>query len=141
VLTGGDPRLRQDELDRLGIEHALTKPVSGQQIKALAAPGHEKNTPSMEREQLLSELGVLFKGELEQHLPQLDRYLKSNRWEKAIALVHQFIASSAMTEEIRLESQFRLLNGLLRNNASYANLARTYYGTLEAAHEYLHRAG
>jgi len=139
VLTGNDPRLRQDELDKLGVTYAMTKPISGQRLRDLVTLRHEKQTAPMEPDPLQAELRDLFKAELEQRLPELDHHLSINNHGKAAELVHQLIASSAMTGEKRLESQFLLLNRLLRQPFAPAELGRAWYRTLEAAQDYLCR--
>lgn len=139
VLTGNDPRLRRDELEKLGVKHAMTKPISGQRLRDLVTFQHEKLTAAGKPDTLQSELGVLFKAELEQRLPELDHHLLSNNHDQAAGLVHQLIASSAMTGEKRLESQFLLLNRLLRRPVAPAELARAWYRILEASQDYLNR--
>ena len=139
VLSGNDPRLRQDELEKLGIEHAMTKPISGQRLRDLFTLQLEKQTAPPEPDPLQAELRDLFKAELEKRLPELDQHLLSNNHDQAAGLVHQLIASSAMTGEKRLESQFLLLNRLLRQPVAPAELARAWYRTLEAAQDYLYR--
>jgi CheY-like chemotaxis protein len=141
VLSGDDPGLRRDELEASGIAHTLLKPVSGQRLRELFTLKGDTQIPPIAPDRLQLEIQDLFKAELEQRLPQLELCLSDHDHEKAAGLVHQLIASSAMTGESRLESQFRLLDRLLQQQSAPAELASTYYRTLEAAHNFLYRAG
>lgn len=131
---------RQAELEKLDIEHTVTKPVAGQTLRKLVMDRLGQPQIPAVSAPLETGLTALFTEELEHRLPKLEQHLLHDETEQAANLVHQLIASSALTGERELETQFRLLNRLLRCSAGAAELAHAYYGIFEAARGYLQRS-
>jgi CheY-like chemotaxis protein len=139
ILSGNDPQEYQESLQDLAIAHAYRKPISRRDLRQIVQlqdywPGSPVK-PHMKPPKLT----VLFRNELQQRLPMLETHLSNNDIGSAAGLVHQLVASSAMTGESRLESCFLLLNQLLGIKSAPSELAGAYYKILEAANDYLSR--
>lgn len=141
LLTAENPRNRLHELDLAGIDHTTTKPASGRALQQLALDllGLSSGLPGSPA--VCAELRTLFTSELEQQLPKLEYHLLEDEREQALFLVHQLIASAALTGEKRLETKLILLNRLIRQTTGTAELARAYYGTYQEAHAFMQKAG
>jgi len=141
LLSAQNPAIPQQQLDSLDIQHTLVKPVSGAILRELALelvgqspawPAPRENTP---------QLCELFISELKEQLPMLEYHLSRDDTEQAISLVHQLIASAAMTGEKKLEEKFSLLDRLLRRKSGSAELARVYYRLFEETQAFMHKTG
>jgi CheY-like chemotaxis protein len=141
LLSAENLRARSEEPDLSGIDHAITKPASGSAIRQLATDllGLSPGLPSPPATG--AELRKLFTIELEQQLPRLENHLLENDRERAFFLLHQLIASAALTGEKKLETNLILLNRLVRQTAGTADLARAYYGIFQAAQAFMRKAG
>lgn len=140
LLSAEKPDARKNELDAAGIDHALTKPAPGDALLRLASDvlGQSPFPPG----QPAADAGIrtLFTIEIEQKLDRLEQHLMEDNREEAAFLVHQLIASAAMTGEKKLEKHFIGLNRLLRQTAGAAELARAYYGTHRAAQAFVRKS-
>ncbi|MFC1689125.1 response regulator [Pseudomonadota bacterium] len=139
AVSGEDPRRRGDELEQLGVSQALTKPVSAQQLRSIVSDLTGKPMLSGVSDEPQAKLALLFRSELETRLPELEIHLLNLNYSKASELVHQLIASCAMTAETRLESRFRLLSRVLNQSGRSSALAKAYFSAREEVHEYLRR--
>jgi CheY-like chemotaxis protein len=141
LLSAENFQVRSTKPDLPGIDHAITKPASGSALQQLASDllGF---SPGLPRSPATSaELRKLFTIELEQQLPRLENHLLEGDREQAFFLVHQLIASAALTGEKKLETNLILLNRLIRQTTGTADLARAYYGTFQAAQAFMRKAG
>ena len=139
LLTGDGPASDPRELKALGIDRLLVKPVTGSQLRgAVMAPARGEVSEPCRQEQRRELLGLV-RTELEQRIPELDRCLLVNGREEAARIIHQLIASAAMTGEVRLEKNLRTLSAHCRSNAPADALADGYYAFLESAYALLHR--
>jgi len=139
LLTGDDPASDPRELNALGIDRLLVKPVTGSRLReAVMLPASSEVNEPCRQEQRRELLG-LFRTELEQRIPELDRCLLVTSRKEVARIVHQLIASAAITGEVRLEKSLRALSAHCRSNASADVLAASYYAFLEAAHAFLFR--
>ena len=141
LLSAENLRVRSKEPGLPGIDHAIPKPVSGSALQQLAFDllGLSPVLPSSPATS--EELRKLFTIELEQQLPRLENHLLEDDREQAFFLVHQLIASAALTGEKKLETNLVLLNRLIRQTAGAADLARAYYGTFRAAQAFMLKSG
>jgi CheY-like chemotaxis protein/HPt (histidine-containing phosphotransfer) domain-containing protein len=139
LVSAEAPRTRQQDLDSLDIRHTIVKPVSGPILRSLvtdllglAGAGPAPSEPN-------PEIRALFISELEQNLPVLEKHLLRDEKAQAAFMVHQLIASAAMSGEKRLEETFRKLNRLLCQAAAAAELARVYYQAFQQSQAVLHK--
>jgi len=139
VLTGEGSALTEGELAFLPISRFLVKPVSGRRLREavglVCANAINENRPG----KINTELPTLFRNELERRLPELDSSLSALDRDHAIAILHQLIASAAMSGERDLESALRSLDGLCRNEANADEMARFYHAFLESARKFIAR--
>jgi len=139
VLTADESGLKRRDLEGLNVECILVKPVSGDQLRqasGLRRNGNGKGTPCAEPTR---ELQNLFRAELEERLPELDRYVSNFDRNRTTEILHQLIASSAICNEPRLETGMRALDACCRSDKPPADLARAYYRFLESADDFLSR--
>ena len=113
VLTGDDSGLKQSDLAGLNIERLLVKPVSGHELREAARlqPNNHINEAGAYGHKL--ELEILFREELEQRLPELDRLISNFDRGPAAGILHQLIASSAMCNERRTGNRSARAGSLL----------------------------
>jgi CheY-like chemotaxis protein len=137
VLTGDDSESTRAELDELGIHRLLVKPVSVRELRQAACEGDSGGDAAAGAGD--PQLMRLFREELEQRLPELDRCISNLDRHSACLILHQLIASSAMNEEHRLTASLRALDEACRQGDTTALLARNYHDFLESAHDCLHR--
>jgi CheY-like chemotaxis protein len=141
VLTGDDSGSSQSDLTDLNVDRLLVKPVSRHQLREAARLQADNHIKEAGPDEHRLELENLFRQELEQRLPELDRCISNFDHDEAVAILHQLIASSAICSEHRFESALRALGVSCRRQDSTAELAQSYYAVLELAQEYLHRPG
>jgi CheY-like chemotaxis protein len=139
ILTGDDSGLKQSDLAGLNIEQLLVKPVSGQQLRDVARLHRNNRVEESGPRGTGLELRNLFRAELEQRLPELDQCVSNLDRNQAARILHQLIASSAICNEHKLESDLRKLDATCRRDDSTADLARAYYTLLESAQKFLYR--
>jgi CheY-like chemotaxis protein len=141
LLSAENFRVRSKKPDLPGIDRAVPKPASGSALQQLVIDllGLSPGLPTSPAKN--AELRKLFSVELEQQLPRLESHLLEDDREQAFFLVHQLIASAALTGEKRLEKNLILLNRLVREATGTAALARAYYGTFQAAQAFMRKAG
>jgi len=139
ILSGNDPQEHQERLQDLAIEHAYRKPISSRDLRQIARLHDYWPDSPVNPHSKPPELTTLFRNELQQRLPMLESHLSNNDIGNAAGLVHQLVASSAMTGESKLESCFLLLMQLLDTRSAPSELAGAYYKILEAANDYLSR--
>jgi len=132
VLTGDGGAMRRKDIAALQVDHVLIKPVTGNQLRQVT--GHrDTGTDEPCTDEGWSELQVLFRAELEQRLPELDKSLASLDRNETAWILHQLIASAAICRETRLETSLRLLDTLCRQSASPVAIGRCYHELLESA--------
>ena len=139
LLTGDDSALNQHTLSALNIERLLLKPVSGLELReAVHFPenGEIKEPRPGDHEKGMLDL---FRSELDQRLPELDRCIREIDLRGVSDILHQLIASAAITGQTRLEASFRALDSQCRQGASTTAVASSYYAVLECAHSFLYQ--
>jgi len=139
VLTGEGSGLPEGELAFFPISRFLVKPVSGQRLREAAGLVRANVINENGLVDINAELPKLFRNELQRRLPELDSSLSVLDRDHAIAILHQLIASAAMSGERDLESALRTLDGLCRNEANADEIARDYHAFLESAREFIAR--
>jgi CheY-like chemotaxis protein len=139
VLTGDESGVARDDLAVLKIDHLLVKPVSGRQLRDVAGlvDVGEINEPRNVTANV--ELPALFRDELRHRLPELDSSLSMLDRKKVAGILHQLIASAAMSGESRLESTLRALDAACRQDGTPVDIARGYQAFLKSAHEFISR--
>ncbi|MBT8046982.1 MAG: response regulator [Xanthomonadales bacterium] len=139
ILTGDESGLNQKLLKSLVIDRVLVKPVPGPVLRAavFSSPGNQIMEPSGTED--LQELKHLFRSELKQRLPELDHCVSGMVRSEVAAILHQLIASAALSSESRLETSLRAMAAVCRQDFCATDLAAAYYTLLESAHEFLCR--
>jgi CheY-like chemotaxis protein len=133
ILTGDSSALDAADPEKLEIDCVLRKPVSGHQLRdciRMAPIGIEENTPD---DRVRAELQALFQKELQRRLPELDHCMARLERERVAQILHQLIASAAITGHQRLESQLRELDVKNRESATAEEIACCYHAVLQSA--------
>lgn len=136
LLTGDRNALTRNDLSSLNIDHILIKPVSGGQLRKAIQTTTVDEAGMAYQSRAGTELLQLFLEELEHRLPELDRCISLADHRKAAHILHQLIASAAMTGERKLESSLRALAAQCNEGDSTSGLANCYYTLLESSHEF-----
>lgn len=139
VTTGDESVQARGDLASLKIDHILLKPVSGQQLRAAASLASTSEVNESQAGTSRAELRALFRDELRERLPELDSCLSVPTRKKAVAILHQLIASAAMCGESRLESALRTLDAVCRQQEIPGDVALYYHALLETAREFISR--
>lgn len=137
VLTGDGSESTRNELNALGIDRFMVKPVSGQELRH--AMGEDESGADPDPEACDPQLLRLFREELLSRLPELDRCISNFDHDRAGLILHQLIASSAMNREHQLTCGLRALGEACDRGDRSAALARTYHSLLGSAREFLSR--
>lgn len=139
ILTGGTGDFGRDTPARLNAYDLLVKPVSAGQLRATVGKEWSREVKEGPAGENSPELTQLFAKELSDRVPELDRCLAMADRGKAVSILHQLIASSAICREPRLESSLRALDTAVRGESALARVAQEYFLLLESVHEFKHR--
>lgn len=133
VLTGDGKATHRKDIASLQVDHVLVKPVTGSQLRQVT--GHSDASAIKEpfTNEGWNELQSLFRAELDQKLPELDKSLALLDRGEMIRILHQLIASAAICRETGVESCLRSLDTLCRQGASPVAMGRCYHELLESA--------
>ncbi len=133
VLTADPSRLDRVESRRLRIDRVLLKPVSGRQLRKCVMDrvhGPVKEADSIGNS---AELRQLFRTELDNRLPELDRCMTRLEHGRISGILHQLIASAAITRHAGLESALRALDAKCREGGNSEEIAFLYQAVLQTA--------
>ncbi len=132
VLTGDAKAIDREDVTSLHVDHVLVKPITGRQLRQVIGHPDTSGSGKPETGEDRSEMQALFRAELDQRLPELDKSLSLLDRRAVAGILHQLIASAAMTRETRLESSLRSLDTLCRQGGSPIAMARSYHELLES---------
>lgn len=140
-LTADPGAAENEELADLQKIRTLIKPVTGLQLRE--AIGHITNHRVSEpgASGLDPELKELFRKELQTRLPELDSSMLAFDMNKAVAVLHQLIASAAICHETALESNLRALDRACRQPISITGLGDCYAALLQTVRDFQSREG
>ena len=138
IISGTNPERRRHELEALGISQALVKPITSQRLLNIVTAATRRTVVKGSAVTPETRITPLFKAELEKRLPEMERHLIALDYHKAAELVHQLLASCAMTGQQRLQRKFIHLNRQLAQQAGPGALARAYFSARQEALEFLH---
>jgi CheY-like chemotaxis protein len=133
VMSGDNLGLSGQDMAALQIDCLLVKPISGYQLRQLTGVTRSgyKSIPSNEKCE--PELYGLFLNELSERLPQLDDCFARLELNEIADILHQLIASAAISQELRFESELRILNASCQNGGTHHEIATRYHAVLESA--------
>lgn len=140
LLTGDGALVDQVAVSRHDLDAVLIKPVSARQLNRLVHPASRPEGPSPAANDFLPELKQLFREELFQCIPRLERVVSKQEPGKAVSILHRLIASSAICREIRLESALRRLDTTLRRDSGNKKIAAAYFQLLDTVEEFTARS-
>jgi CheY-like chemotaxis protein len=139
ILTGGTGDSERDTLSCLNADDLLVKPVSARQLRATVGKEWSSELKEAPAGENSLELIQLFAKELSDRVPELDRCLAMADPGRAVSILHQLIASSAICREPRLESSLRALDTAVREERALTRVAQAYFLLLESVYEFKYR--
>lgn len=139
VMTGDGSSLARENLALLRIDHLLVKPVSGEQLREVTGLGDISGISEPQTGEARFELQALFRDELNHRMLELDSGLSELNRKTVAGILHQLIASAAMSGESRVELSLRSLDAVYRRGGAPGDVARCYHDFLESAREFILR--
>ena len=133
VLTADRSRLDLAEARKLQIDRILVKPVPGRQLSDCVTGAGIGSVNDSGPDEKPAELGRAFRKELKNRLPELDRCMASLELDRVTGILHQLIASAAITGHAGLESALRALDARYREGGSSEEIAFCYQAVLQSA--------
>ena len=141
LLTGDASELSPDQMSVLGIAAVLLKPTPGHALEEAVYSAPVIRISERREKTHRSEIRELFRSELRNRLPELEKLLAAARQREVASVLHQLIASAAMSGESRLETSLRDLALACRDNLTAAELADRHFALLESADDFLSAEG
>lgn len=133
VLTADRSRLDREKARRLRIDRILVKPVSGRQLRNCVTETGYGTISEAGAAGSSTELQRMFRSELDERLPELDRCMTRLEHDRISGILHQLIASAAITRHAGLESALRALDAKCREGGSSEEIAYLYQAVLQSA--------
>lgn len=137
LLTGDASGLSPDEIGVLSIARVLLKPTSGRELEDAVFSEPQSRVGECGEMKHRHEIRALFRSELSARLPELEELIATARRREIATVLHQLIASAAMSGESRLEANLRNMASACRDDWSAAELADCYFALLESAGDFL----
>jgi len=133
VLTADRSRLDRVEAEQLRIDRVLVKPVSGRQLRDCVFDSGRGPVNENGDRGHSAELRQMFREELEDRLPELDRCMAGLERDRIPHILHQLIASAAIAGDTGFESALRALDGKCRRGGTSEEIAFCYHAVLQSA--------
>ena len=140
VLTGQRDIMDATAQTQQEISCMLVKPVTVAQLKAAVSTPCAGPAGEMSKHGPSARLQALFRSELLDRLPDLERALRTSHHRRAAFILHQLIASSAMCEEMQLETDLRALDRAVRGRSGAAEIVTFWCRLAASSNRFLNRA-
>lgn len=133
VLTADRGRLDPVKARNLRIDRILDKPVPGRLLSDCVSGAGKGWVNDAGPDERPAELGRAFRKELKDRLPELDRCIARLEHDRVAGILHQLIASAAITGHAGLESALRALDAQCRVGGGSEEIAFCYQAVLQSA--------